>query len=103
MLVARAVLNRQAEIGPEADACDVVQAPGFSAAIDAWPYPREPWRVDDRAWQQALDVARTAIAGDFDVPRACAGATRFSSAPANPARSQACTVGALVFSSGQRP
>lgn len=103
-LIARAILNRQAELPLGADACDVVQQPGYSAALEAWTYPRKPFDIDARAWQQAIDVTLTVIADDYDFPSACIGATQFTSASTAPARPPTCLVGALTFSStGLRP
>ncbi|WP_440221868.1 hypothetical protein ACQQ2N_12295 [Dokdonella sp. MW10] len=98
-LVARAIVNRQAELGDGADACDVVLEQGYSEALDAWPYPRSPWDLDERSWQRALDVARVIVDDDYDLPRDCAAMTHFTSAPAGslPSAFHACTVGALTF------
>lgn len=107
-LVARAIVNRQAQLPAGADACDVVMAPGYSPRLDAWAYPRRPWLIDARAWDRALEVVQVVIDDGFDLPRACAGVTGFTSAPTGATSPgdgvspTVCTVGALTFT-GQQP
>ena len=84
-----------------------LQRGGVRDAADGVQQPDGVHHFLDRPAAEAAGHGKRSIAGDFDVPRACADATQFKSAPTDPpakdARPQACRVGALVFSSGQRP
>lgn len=76
-LVAKAILNRQAQLPYGADACDVVMAPGQFEGMEKWSYPRHPWTDDPVAWAHALDVANAVITGDYAIPSPCSGVIGF--------------------------
>lgn len=100
-LVAQVVVNRQAALGPGADACDVISQPGQFQWNDTWAYPRTPWLEDRIAWDMALDVATAVTSGDYYVPPPCQVATHFrtraSTAPAWTDLKLLCTVGGHDF------
>lgn len=100
-MVAHVVLQRQAS-RTGADPCDVVTERGQFLGLDAWAYPRTPWRDNPRAWAFALDVARAVMSNDYAVPPRCIGAQHFYARGAArpswaPDGAVDCEVGPFVF------
>jgi len=78
------------------DACAVIEAPGQFEGIYRWPYPRQPERIDPRAWGVALGVAHSVLAG---ARSPCPGANSFHEVSIKPywATGEACVVGRHAF------
>lgn len=95
-LIAHAVLNRQSSLPSGSDACDAIES---IPAIRAWPFPRDPWRIDNSGWLKAVEVAQVVMSGDYYIPPPCFGADAFGLAGgAIPAgKAPACEVEGLAF------
>lgn len=78
------------------DTCAVIEAPGQFEGVYNWPYPRQPERIDRRAWGVALGVAHSVLAG---AQSPCPGSFYFHKAGMNRpwARGAACVVGKHAF------
>lgn len=98
--VAQVVINRARAF--DLDVCGAATAPGAFHGVERWPYPREPWKVDSDAWEQAREVADAVLVGDFVVsPPSCASALYFYARGTDPGSLSrfpvVCEVGEHVF------
>jgi spore germination cell wall hydrolase CwlJ-like protein len=77
--------------------CDVALEPGQFLGVDQWPTPRHPERIDQAAWDRALEMADRVIAHSAPVPAACDMATGFDQNHATRQPDIVCRVGAHTF------
>lgn len=101
--VAQTIMNRlKASPDRYIDPCDVVMRDDQFHGIRDWPPPRQPRRIDEEAWETALQVTYDVTVGGHEVePRACRDALYFirAGSPTPPwlEGMESCRIGEHVF------